>query len=263
MSNRQRRDARRRNVRNLALSYFHVRCFTRVKLGENTNADAYDFNSDVGRCVIADGVSRSFRPHLWSLHVCRSLAQSQKKLNRRTLGVLAQNFQHDEQPLPWNLEELRDRGSHATVLVLDLSRRQSCIIAEITSIGDCIFATTSQDGKTIRGTWPFKNIGEMPFATSAISSVHPFLIGAEILKVRLKLKPGTRILLMTDAMARYLIASDLSLDRIFPFLSGVVLFEDWADRMREDGLIENDDLTLLEISFDARPIQSMGAATHG
>ena len=67
---------------------------------------------------------------------------------------------------------------------------------------------------------------------------------------------------MTDAMARHLIASDLCLNRTFPFLFNLIQFEDWADKMREDEMIDNDDLTLLEISFDARPLQFGGAATH-
>ena len=31
-----------------------------------------------------------------------------------------------------------------------------------------------------------------------------------------------------------------------------MIFEKWADEMRKSELIENDDLTLLEISFDFR-----------
>ena len=262
MSNRRRRDARGRKVKSPTFGNFDVRCFTRAKFGEKTNADAFNFDLDRGRFIIADGVSRSFRPHLWSNHICHSLVQNQKKVTKRTLGILAQNFLHEERPLPWNLEELRDRGSHSTVLVLNLRRRRSCMVAEVVSIGDCIFASISQNRKTIKGIWPFKNMGEMPFATSAISSVRPFLMGAEILKARIQLKPGTRILIMTDAMARYLIGSSLSLDLVFPFLSGDVLFEDWADKMRSAELIENDDLTLLEISFDPDPIQSR-SGVHG
>lgn len=262
MSNRRRRDARRRKVSNPVYGNFNVRCFTQSKLGEETNADAFDFNLEKGRFTIADGVSRSFRPHLWSKHVCRSLAEEGQELNRNTCRVLARKFSQDKQPLPWNLEELRDRGSHATVLVLDLIRRRNRMIAEVKSIGDCAFAITSQDGKTISRAWPFKHIGEMPFATAAISSVSPFLMGSEILSARLELKPGARVLLMTDAMARHLIASDLCLNRTFPFLFNVIQFEDWADKMREDEMIDDDDLTLLEISFDARPLQFGGAATH-
>ncbi len=262
MSNRRRRDARRRKVSSPVYGKFNVRCFTRSKLGEETNADAFDFNLKKGRFTIADGVSRSFRPHLWSRHICRFLTEDNHELNRHTCRTLARSFSHDERPLPWNLEELRDRGSHATVLVLDLVRRRSRMIAEVASVGDCAFAITSQDGKTISRTWPFKNIGEMPYATAAVSSVSPFLMGSKIRSIRLELKPGVRVLLMTDAMARHLIASELCLDRIFPFLFDAMQFEDWVDKMRQDDLIEDDDLTLLEISFDTRPIRFGDAATN-
>jgi hypothetical protein len=263
MSNRRRRDAKRRKVSKQLYGNLNVRCFTRSKLGEETNADAFDFDLEKGRFAIADGVSRSFRPHLWSNHICRSLVKDRKELTRHTCRVIAQSFGRDEQPLPWNLAELRDRGSHATVLVLDLMRRRSRMIAEVSSIGDCIFAITSQDGRKISRTWPFNDVGDMPFATSAISSVNPFLMGSKIMSVRLELKPGTRTLIMTDAMARHLISSHSSLDHIFPFLFGAIQFDDWADSMRQDGLIENDDLTMLEISFDVRPSRSRVDLTHG
>ena len=251
MSSRRRRDIRRRNNA-MIWRQLHVKCFTSAKLGEKTNADSYGYDLKSGRFVIADGVSRSFRPHLWSAHICNSFAKSRQKVSKRTLSFMARDFSKSSEPLTWNLEEMRDRGSHATMMVLDVRLSGGFLEVEAASIGDCLLVFISNDVNRVETTWPFKDAKEMPFATAAVSSVRPFLMAEKILRAKIRLKPGLRILMTTDAVARYLLSTIKLPHANVPFFESQIAFEKWADEMSKSELIENDDLTLLEISFDFR-----------
>ena len=56
--------------------------------------------------------------------------------------------------------------------------------------------------------------------------------------------------MMTDAVGRYILANkEVGVDQLFPFLRGSSEFNLWANKMRNQRNIEDDDLTLVEINF--------------
>lgn len=240
-----------------------VRQFTASKLGESVDSNEDSFKVSLAPLTIAlsDGSSRSFKPKKWSSALVASLSDSQSLLKVSDIKKISQKVgKLENDDLPWNLEEIRLRGSQATFMRLNLDAQEANLKINCLSIGDSLLVLQStSDSKSSNSTtrsWPFETLQDFPNAPSVVSSIEPFLVRNSQRKQSFKVNRYDFIYLMTDALARYWVEQNIvgkNIHQIFPFLSNQndaqSSFEVWAKESRTLGLVEDDDLTIIEISL--------------
>lgn len=240
-----------------------VRQFTASKLGESVDSNEDSFKVSLAPLTIAlsDGSSRSFKPKKWSSALVSSLSGSQSLLKVSDIKKISQKVgKLENDDLPWNLEEIRLRGSQATFMRLNLVAQEANFKINCLSIGDSLLVLQStSDSKSSNPTtrsWPFETLQDFPNAPSVVSSIEPFLVRNSQRKQSFKVNRYDFIYLMTDALARYWVEQNIvgkNIHQIFPFLSNQndaqSSFEVWAKESRTLGLVEDDDLTIIEISL--------------
>lgn len=241
----------------------NVRQFTASKLGESVDSNEDSFKVSLAPLTIAlsDGSSRSFKPKKWSSALVSSLSGSQSLLKVSDIKKISQKVgKLENDDLPWNLEEIRLRGSQATFMRLNLVAQKANLKINCLSIGDSLLVLQStSDSKSSNPTtrsWPFETLQDFPNAPSVVSSIEPFLVRNSQRKQSFKVNRHDFIYLMTDALARYWVEQNIvgkNIHQIFPFLSNQndaqSSFEVWAKESRTLGLVEDDDLTIIEISL--------------
>ena len=240
-----------------------VRQFTASKLGESADSNEDSFKVSLAPLTIAlsDGSSRSFKPKKWSSALVSSLSGSQSLLKVSDIKKISQKVgKLENDDLPWNLEEIRLRGSQATFMRLNLVAQEANFKINCLSIGDSLLVLQStSDSKSSNPTtrsWPFETLQDFPNAPSVVSSIEPFLVRNSQRKQSFKVNRDDFIYLMTDALARYWVEQNIvgkNIYQIFPFLcnqnDAQSSFEVWAKESRTLGLVEDDDLTIIEISL--------------
>ena len=240
-----------------------VRQFTASKLGESVDSNEDSFKVSLAPLTIAlsDGSSRSFKPKKWSSALVSSLSGSQSLLKVSDIKKISQKVgKLENDNLPWNLEEIRLRGSQATFMRLNLVAQEANFKINCLSIGDSLLVLQStSDSKSSNSTtrsWPFETLQDFPNAPSVVSSIEPFLVRNSQRKQSFKVNRYDFIYLMTDALARYWVEQNVvgkNIHQIFPFLcyqnDAQSSFEVWAKESRTLGLVEDDDLTIIEISL--------------
>ena len=240
-----------------------VRQFTTSKLGESADSNEDSFKVSLTPLIIAlsDGSSRSFKPKKWSSALVSNLINSQSLLKISDIKKISQKVSKlEKDDLPWNLGEIRLRGSQATFMRLNLVVQEANFKINCLSIGDSLLVLQStSDSKSPNPTtrsWPFETLQDFPNAPSVVSSIAPYLVRNSQRKQSFKVGRYDFIYLMTDALARYWCAQNLTgkdIHQIFPFLSNrdhaQSSFEVWARENRTSGLVEDDDLTIIEISL--------------
>ena len=239
---------------------FQTRHFTISKLGEDlaSNQDSFEVSSSAKAVALSDGASRSYSPRKWSKALVSVLIDSEGEIR---LGDIARVIEHADwdlkEELPWNLEEIRLRGSQATFIRVRMaaenrdSYRVNCL-----SIGDSLLVIqkNSKSSRMKLQTWPFESVDDFPNAPAVISSIEPYVRDNAQKSSSFAVSRGDSIYLMTDALARYLCSKNSAkknIQDIFPFLNKnfKTNFETWAEDSRRSGLVEDDDLTLIEITL--------------
>lgn len=240
-----------------------VRQFTASKLGESTGSNEDSFKISLAPLTIAlsDGSSRSFKPKIWSSALVSSLSNSQSFLKISDVKKISQKVgKLENDVLPWNLEEIRMRGSQATFMRLNLVAQADSFKINCLSIGDSLLVlqstSNSNSSNPTTRSWPFETLQDFPNAPSVVSSIEPFLVQNSQRKQSFEVNRYDFIYLMTDALARYWVEQNIAgknMHQIFPFLSdqnhAQSSFEVWANENRTLGLVEDDDLTIIEISL--------------
>jgi hypothetical protein len=257
---RIRRELRRRlrpRARDSALVAIESRIFTCPKLGEaeNTNADSAYVSSERGSVAIADGVSRSFQPRQWSQLLVRAVTEVDEGSLTELATKCSEATSHDSRDLSWPEKALRDRfGSQATLLSVKFHRlNRNEVLATATAIGDCLLARISKKGaREYVQLWPFADTESFPAVPGNICSVSPHIRG-QVVTAQLSLELEDRLLLMTDALGRYFVrqvSENRSVIESFPFLHQAMTFQEWSLVAVESGVVEDDDLTLVEIRVE-------------
>ena len=235
------------------------RSFTASKIETSLvqNCDYFGV-SDNGLVVgLSDGVSRSFNSYSWAKKIVRfSLRRSEIPISKINWSYFAQSTLRrlkgqDES----HVKIARSRGSQATLMRLEISLFDSQTIQlRIESIGDCLFCLIPQESSAQEDIllWPFEGVESFPDLPSVISSVDPAIRGDFEESQTFFCDPTSKVLLMTDALARYVctkLAAGVSIKEAFPFLGGHMNFSDWTHALRLGEEIENDDLTIIEVTF--------------
>jgi hypothetical protein len=236
-----------------------VRCRTfRVPRGEHGVEECQDAaaaDPATGRFAIADGAAESAESGLWARLLVESFVHHPPEQPWPTwLAPLQRQWADavrrpaDAEPLPWFLEGRYRDGAYATFLGLILDGPHWFALA----LGDsCLFQ--------VRGERLYV---AFPLAHSAQFDNNPWLVGSRAgpdeapLRQTRQLagdcRPGDRLFLMTDALARWFLSGIEAGTR--PWLPLEALFAEpddafaaWIGRVRADRQVRNDDTTLVSI----------------
>jgi hypothetical protein len=224
------------------------------KVGESESsiADTCALSANRRIIVIADGASRSFQPRAWAESLVRGIVHAGGLLGPKVIKRAADagDLERDL-PLTWNQEELRDRGSFATVLVASACVRHGRRVVRVSSIGDCAICAVKGPGHLGRVEAPWPPVSSLTGDTppSAASSIAPYITGDGIQRTDLWLSRDDSLLLLTDAMARWVtgrvMRDEHTLGDLLPFVSGDSTFANWAEPLRQSGALANDDLMVV------------------
>lgn len=263
-TNRRRSDNRTRSVAapqgrtrrtKYARDIFTAIPYTCPKLGESDtdNSDSFCVNSNKQSIAISDGASRSFNPGAWARDLTSGFTQDNHTLSIENIEKIANS--RDAAPsdqLSWNEEELMLNGSHATLLVIySMKKRKKTVTFTVHSIGDSILVICDKLGH-ITSAYPHVSTEKFPITPSLVSNIAPYFRGKPETKTDLKISTSETMFLMTDAVARYVARNkESNIHQLFPFLrqKDEKHFLAWANEKRMSSEIEDDDLTLVEITF--------------
>lgn len=247
---RSRRDARRRRLRDRWLAVRTQR-FECACSGEAESADSCALQRlpRDGCAVVCDGVSRSHVPGAWARALAMRLVGSTETMSAELARSLS-TAMPVAGALDWDVAQLARRGSHATALRARWHWSQNMWSVDLESVGDCLFVCDGGDRRDELMTWPFRSVGEMPHAPSVLSSVEPNLRGqCAARQLHVPSTSATRLLLMTDALARFFLAARGSVDDRLPFLCETADFNGWVRDKRSAELLEDDDITLVVVDL--------------
>lgn len=218
--------------------------------------DAFAGDDGRARFAVADGASESSFVASWAKLLADSFVAA-KGRSWRDLDWLDTPRQHwandvDPRPLPWYAEEKREQGAYATLLGIAFSRASWRALA----VGDsCLFRLRA--GKLGKS---------FPLARSSDFGNHPPLLGSRgrhidtppqgIRRARGKWLPGDRFLLMTDALAEWMLRRKehgqrptADIDRLLADSVPQDAFAAWVEERRNDRSLRNDDVTLVVIDL--------------
>lgn len=223
--------------------------------------DAVEISSDKKRIAVADGVSQSFAAQIWAQKLVNRLVLVRGNEDLEDLiSTTANDWQITVDALlgsdaAWNIKKRVKDGAQATFVTIALEAREDSLVWNARTIGDSIvveiMSPVEGSKKVIVHPSNFSEI--LAQNPETVSSQKPFVRGV-IYSHTGELSKGSQLLVMTDALAKFLSKSltfDVSIATVFPFLYDVeelkdIKFEAWVDRHRPEEL-DDDDLTLVQV----------------
>jgi hypothetical protein len=228
--------------------------------------DAFAGDADKGRFAVADGASESSFVATWAKLLAEGFLTATGKpwhdLDWLTPPRQRWAADVDPRPLPWYAEEKREQGAYATFLGIDFRcpRRGAeereggdwCALA----VGDsCLFHLRT--GKLRQS---------FPLSRSSDFGNQPALLGSrgrpvdtpvqEVRRTRGHWRLGDRFLLMTDALAEWMLRQieqeqrpDADIDRLLAESNPQDAFVGWVAERRERQGLRNDDVTLVIVDL--------------
>ena len=217
--------------------------------------DAAAADAGRGRFAIADGAAESAESGLWARLLVDTFVHAPPQQPWPTwLGPLQQQWADavrrpaDAEPLPWFLEGRYRDGAYATFLGLILDGPRWFALG----LGDsCLFQVS---GSRLEAAFPLGHSSQF--------DNNPWLVGSRAASDEAPLRqarhlagdwrPGDRLFLMTDALARwFLSAVEMGAQPWLPlealFAQPDDSFADWVGRLRCDRQLRNDDTTLVSL----------------
>jgi serine/threonine protein phosphatase PrpC len=225
--------------------------------------DAFAGDAETGRFAVADGASESSFVAAWAKLLVEGFvaANGQSGRNLNWLGPPRQHWANDidSLALPWYAEEKREQGAYATLLGIAFTCGRKGATGgswRALAVGDsCLFR--------LRGGQLVKSF---PLVRSSEFGNQPALLGSRgrhmdtpsegIRRARGKWRPGDRFLLMTDALAEWMLRrqeqEQRPADDIAQLLAESVpqdAFAAWVEERRNGQGLRNDDVTLVVIDL--------------
>jgi serine/threonine protein phosphatase PrpC len=225
--------------------------------------DAFAGDVTKARFAVADGASESSFVATWAKLLVEGFIAADGK-PWRELDWLAPARQRwaaevDDRPLPWYAEEKREQGAYATLLGIAFRQSRTQIDASVwraLAVGDsCLFRL--RHGK-LRQSFPLTRAADF--------GNQPPLLGSRgrpadtpqqaVRHGRGKWRPGDRFLLMTDALAEWMLRRSeekqqpiADIDRLLAESTPQDAFADWIEERRDRHNLRNDDVTLVIIDL--------------
>jgi hypothetical protein len=237
--------------------------------------DAFAGNPTKGRFAVADGASESSFVATWAKLLAEGFVAAGRRPWRELdwLGPARQRWAADvdPRPLPWYAEEKREQGAYATFLGIAFSKTRRGASGRARPRG-----AWQREG----GIWCALAVGDsclcrlragklrqsFPLKQSSDFGNHPALLGSRgwpadtppqgIRRARGKWRSGDRFLLLTDALAEWMLRrteqNQQPADDIDPLLGqfgAQDVFAAWVAERRDRQGLRNDDVTLLVVDL--------------
>lgn len=225
--------------------------------------DAFAGEAGKGRFAVADGASESSFVATWAQLLAEGFIAAAGKpwSDLDWLGAARKSWAEDvdPRPLPWYAEEKREQGAYATLLGIAFAAARKPTEAALwraVAVGDsCLFQLRA--GK-LRQSFPLRKSSEF--------GNQPALLGSRgrpgdtpssgIKKARGKWRPGDRFLLMTDALAEWMLRRSeqeqrptADIERLLEGSAPQDAFAAWVAERRDQQGLRNDDVTLVIIDL--------------
>ena len=165
----------------------------------------------------------------------------------------------DGLPLPWYAEEKRELGAFATFLGMVVRRaaQREGGYWRALAVGDCCLFHTCAG--RIKQSFPMTRSGDF--------NNRPRLLGSRALGLKQSIvrpeqaigrwRPGDRFLLMTDALAQWLLLRReqrknplAAIRRLLAKKSPQEAFASWIENRRQRSVLKNDDVTLIVVDVE-------------
>jgi serine/threonine protein phosphatase PrpC len=224
-------------------------------------ADAFAGNPRKGRFAIADGASESSFASLWAKLLVNEFAHpSSKRASRKDwLRPLRETWsaEVDGLDLPWYAEAKRELGAAATFLGLTLKKSEKPGTGTwmASAVGDCCCFQIRKE--RLARAFPIldsRDFGNQPRLVTSKRDGKQFEDDEEV--DRGTWRAGDRFLLMTDAIAQWLLSAHEQGEQPWQDIASVLehpqpheAFSSWIDKLREEDKIRNDDVTLVIIDL--------------
>lgn len=224
--------------------------------------DVGDFNEDQSstdefrqRFALSDGASESYDSARWARLIVDAWVAGDNFLRREGLARLIRryDFACDPPSLSWSRRAAFERGSFATLLGVSL--RGSSV--RVVSIGDSLAVWSDIGGET--STFPYTRASDFdrrPLLLSTRSDANSSLASRTVARgcaIRWSVRPGSALLLMTDAVGQWLLRSS-SFNDSCSLLRGIRRQEEFRDfvlSQRAVGMMRRDDTTLLHLCAES------------
>ncbi|HEY7326822.1 MAG TPA: protein phosphatase 2C domain-containing protein [Gemmataceae bacterium] len=225
--------------------------------------DAFAGDANTARFAVADGATESSFVAAWAKLLVEGFVAAKGRSWRKLdwLGPSRQNWADDIDPLPlpWYAEQKREEGAYATLLGVAFSCGRNGRLGgswRALAVGDsCLFR--------LRGGQLVKSF---PLVRSSEFGNQPALLGSRgrqvdtptqgIQLARGRWRPGDRFLLMTDALAEWMLRRHEQEQRPADDLAQLLVgsepqdaFAAWVEERRIGQGLRNDDVTLVVIDL--------------
>jgi hypothetical protein len=223
-----------------------------------TCADMACVNTSDQIFTIADGVSQAFNSARWSELLVQHVTSScDTPTLIESIPEIAQSWDADCEELLQNEDphsfsrQKQLQGSQSTLASLHLFERNNDLCWRFHTIGDSLLmiVDASDSPNLVQRFMPFTKVEDFPSGPDILSTKAPHLRG-HIKTFEIPATESQKLLLMTDALARYAVSHGspgIDIESIFPFLGGSDTdFTEWLQNARQDGL-GDDDSTLIMI----------------
>jgi hypothetical protein len=229
----------------------------------NQDRVAYCWQSDLRlRVAVSDGATQAHAPGLWAQLLVDAFVAGQihgalrhgrlLRAAETLAAVWAEQTRKDLQA-EWYRREHAKRGSHATLAGLSLDREGRRWRWQSLCIGDTVVLHVGKDGSLVRA-FPYVRVSQfsrMPLLLSTSTPANEALRGKP-LRSSGWLGSGESLWLATDAIGAWLLRAFNSGERparhIGSWLRSDAAFSRGMGRLRGQGLIVDDDTTLMRIS---------------
>ncbi len=239
---------------------FNSKIFRTSKSDETIESCADWAEADHARQIftIADGVSQAFNSSKWA-EILVTKADSTKNLSEFIDDIqrFAEDWEADcaslladEDPHSF-VRQKQQQGAQSTFANLRLIKREELQYWQFSTIGDSLLVIldTSEGSRSIQRLAPWSKLDSFPGSPDVVASKFPHVRG-HLKSFEYPASKHQELLLMTDALARYLVSRasiEGEIDEFFPFLNNLEIpFQTWIDDARAEGL-QDDDSTLIHI----------------
>lgn len=170
------------------------------------NEDAYRLAPDVGRIVLSDGASESFDARTWAHLLVDRMAV--EDLSLAAVAACAQSYEavHDPEQLTWSKAAAYQRGSFATLLVVQDIPESSLLT--ISTVGDSLAVWF--DGDTMLASVPYGSSEEFVNKPSLLSTRmelnEPEGLHCSVHEWKYEEQGHKFLLCMTDALGAWLLS---------------------------------------------------------
>jgi hypothetical protein len=224
--------------------------------------DAYAGDPVKGRFAVADGASESSFAAKWAKLLVEGFITTEgvpwRELDWLAAARRRWAAEFDGCPLPWYAEEKREQGAYATLLGVAFCKAQTkkdAAVWRAMAVGDsCLFRLR---GEKLRRPFPLTRSADFGNLPALLCSRGKLADTPEktFRRARGRWQPGDRFLLMTDALAEWMLRQieqeqrpDTDIERLLTESAPHDAFAAWVAERRDRQGLRNDDVTLVIIN---------------